>query len=182
MDIVLKNRVEFDKKLDKLSTAVKTEIAKSALYKGAEVIETHAKLNIERHGLRDKGLLINSIKTYDFKSAGLSSYVWVGSRGVIYNRIHEFGGIISAKRRKYLAIPMTKTAKKAGSPLNMGELSFIKTNYGGVLLDKAGELQYVLKPSVMIPSRPYLRPAIDENRDRILEVMAKTIEGELKRV
>jgi len=39
-------------------------------------------------------------------------------------------------------------------------------------VDGSGNVQYVLKRSVVIPARPYLRPARDENELEIREEMS----------
>ena len=70
-----------------------------ALVHGGVVVEAHAKMNAEGHGLHKTGDLIGSIQVYD--KAAWS--VMVGSRGVVYAAIHEFGGEILPKRAKALS-------------------------------------------------------------------------------
>ena len=87
--------------------------------------------------------------------------VW-GSTDVGYALIHELGGTIVPKRAKFLTVPVTDSARRAGSPRNMSGLRYAKSKGGQpVLVDKAGRLQYLLRKSVTIPARPYLRPAAD---------------------
>lgn len=69
-----------------------------ALVQGGAVVEAHAKMNAEGHGLHKTGNLVNSIQIYDKKPYE----IMVGSRGVIYAAIHEFGGEILPKRAKFL--------------------------------------------------------------------------------
>lgn len=185
-EIKLMNKIEFEKQLRQIDKDVQEEIAVKAVRAGGHVIEAHTKVNLENLGLRDKGQLINSIKVYDTVRKGLQSYCFVGSRGVIYARVHEFGARIIAKRVKNLAIPVTKAAKKAGSPRRFSrDLKYFPARTrGGYLFSGKGKkltLQYVLKPSVMIPARPYLRPAVDENRQKIRDEMAFVISAELNK-
>lgn len=85
-----------------------------------------------------------------------------GSTDLRYALIHEIGGTIVPKRAKFLTVPVTEAAKKAGSPRNMPGLHFGKTAGGQpVLLDQGGRVQYLLRKKVTIPARPYLRPAAD---------------------
>ena len=85
-----------------------------------------------------------------------------GSTDVAYALIHEIGGTIVPKRAKFLTVPVTENAKRAGSPRNMPSLHFGKTKGGQpVLLDQSGRVQYLLRKKVTIPARPYLRPAAD---------------------
>jgi len=100
---------------------------------------------------------------------------------------HEKGGVIRAKGAKALAIPMTRKAKRAGSPRNYpGQLLFLKaTNKKkpwiiGVFIDKTGSRQrdrgvdgkfqrarasrvaYLLMTRVRIPPRPHRRLAYEK--------------------
>lgn len=70
-----------------------------ALVQGGAVVVAHAQMNAEGHGLHKTGDLVNSIQIYDKKPYE----VMVGSRGVIYAAIHEFGGTIYPKRAKALS-------------------------------------------------------------------------------
>lgn len=78
-----------------------------ALVQGGAVVVAHAQMNAEGHGLHKTGHLINSIQIYDKKPFE----IMVGSRGVIYAAIHEFGGDIYPKRAKVLSW-MSKTGKR----------------------------------------------------------------------
>lgn len=98
-----------------------------------------------------------------------------------YARIHEFGGVITPKRAKTLAVPVGPRAvtpagvSKFASPrLYPGELQYIPINRGNlaaILVDardankKAeGRMKatYLLLRRVKIKPRPYLRPGIME--------------------
>lgn len=70
----------------------------TSLVQGAGIIEAAAKVNLNAQGLHKTGQLGDSIQIYDKEAWSVK----VGSRGVIYAAIHEFGGIISAKRAKAL--------------------------------------------------------------------------------
>lgn len=153
--------------LDSIQENVKSRGQERALMAGGFIVEGAAKLNLDKQGLRDTGLLINSITVHEYVDKGVDSYVLVGSRGVVYARIHEFGGTIVAKRVRNLAIPLTDAAKKAGSPRAMRGLSWRP----GLLVDRQGKPQFVLKPTVTIPARPYMRPAVDENQAEIMHVI-----------
>ncbi len=86
-----------------------------------------------------------------------------GSSDVEYALIQELGGVIEPKNTKYLAIPVTDLARKAGSPRVLANLAFVQSIKGQPMLvdDESGEVHYILKRSVTIPARPYLRPAGD---------------------
>ena len=110
-------------------------------------------------------------------------FALVGS-DLIYAGIHNLGGTIRATKAKNLAIPVTKMARKAGSPRNFPKkLDWIpskKRDVSGVLISyrkksakkrktkrrrskagktsnmRRGTIHYILKPSVKIPQRRFL--------------------------
>lgn len=72
-------------------------------------------------------------------------------------RLLNAGGILRAKK-KFLAIPLTAEARRAGSPRSIAGLHFQgkKGANRGVLADKQGKPVFALVPSVRIPARPFL--------------------------
>jgi phage virion morphogenesis protein len=72
--------------------------------------------------------------------------------------LHQFGGTVSAKRTKYLAIPLTRRAARVRSPRSMPGLhpQFKRGANRGVLADKNGVAQFALVPSVQVAARPFL--------------------------
>ena len=71
---------------------------------------------------------------------------------VVYAAIHEFGGTITPKRAKYLRFYW----KEIG--------------------------QWVTTKKVTIPPRPYLRPALDENKDQIVAAFRSTMSSFIGKV
>ncbi|WP_225205385.1 hypothetical protein [Novosphingobium huizhouense] len=88
--------------------------------------------------------------------------VW-GVQDVAYALIHELGGTIEPKNAKFLSVPVSEAAKRAGSPRNMGNLAYVQSIKGQPMLvdQHSGKVHYILKKRVTIPARPYLRPAAD---------------------
>ena len=127
----------------KVRGAVSGEQLKRAVLAGGHVIEAQAKINVE--------------KTFSHKSTGgaglggsIQTVVSTSTETkaevdvgptVIYGRIHEFGGIILPVKAKMLSWMDDDT----------GERIFAKM--------------------VQIPARPYLRPALDEHKDEIVDAM-----------
>lgn len=126
----------------------------------AAVVQREAKENV-RTKLNTtgtaKGVLRRSIKVVRDTSE-LSADI---GTDVIYGRIHEFGGTIKPVKAKFLAIPV---GNLKGSPRqhNLALATTLKGQY--VLVDGAGEVQYILRKEVVIPERPYLRPALEDKR------------------
>lgn len=86
-----------------------------------------------------------------------------------YAATHQYGAVIRPKKGKFLAIPLTMPAKKAGSPRNFGApLKAVIGKKGGVLIGAAprkskgrmvlGKMmaQYALVREVTIPPRPFV--------------------------
>jgi phage gpG-like protein len=103
--------------------------------------------------LRDFGLLGASVQAKATQSdLTLSS-------NLIYAGIHQSGGRITPKRGKFLAIPATKEAKRAGGARRFPRPLSPRINRrgsGGVLVDANEVVQYFLTKSVTIPARPFL--------------------------
>lgn len=132
---------------------------------------------------RVTGHLVNSIVYETDQFTGR-----VGS-SLVYARLHELGGKIVPKAAGALAIPVHPDAKRASGPRDFGgELGLIKRPGRPPLLIRARDvgkgkrnrdvfdIMYVLMKSVRIPARPYLRPALAANMDRIRAILARGIE------
>jgi phage gpG-like protein len=149
MDVHIEGMADLNKKLISMMRDMETDTAIDAIKAGGHTLEMFIKLNIRKQGLWDTGNLFNSVQVYDAKRSGKGAECSVGSLGVIYARIHEFGGTIKPKRAKMLSWIDKRT----------GERRFAN--------------------SVTIPARPYVRPAVDENKQAIIDVMKDTIVASL---
>lgn len=105
-------------------------------------------------------------------------------RRVAYAGIHEFGGVI--KGRPLLRIPLTAAKTDGGkdrfaSPLRQtGAGLFALREVDGKLLlfrtdEEDGPPWYVLKRSVKMPARPYLRPAMAKVRRKMPTDLRKLV-------
>ena len=99
--------------------------------------------------------------------------VLIGSFGVPYARIHEYGGRILPKRRRFLTIPQEK-AFIGRSALNF-DLNFGRLGGKPYLFTKDGTAAYRLVRQVVIPERPYLRPAFAENEDFAVQLITEML-------
>lgn len=90
---------EFGRDMKKLSRAMQHDKAMSALEAGGYVIMSHAQ-EYARNKLNKHptGFLTNNISV-----KRLGNLVLVGVFGVVYAKIHEFGGIIQARNKPFLA-------------------------------------------------------------------------------
>lgn len=108
--------------------------------------------------LRDTGALLASL-------GGGSGHVRrVGGNSLVigtnldYAATHQYGATILPAKGKYLSIPLTAAAKKAGGAAQYpGQLVGRYGKVGGVLLDaQSGEKQYALAKKAVIPARPFV--------------------------
>jgi len=118
--------------------------------------------------------LRNSITSaFDRRSASVGT-------NVAYAAIHQFGGVIRAKKGPFLAIPVTPQAKAAGSPRNMLGLSVWQTLKGQYVMGKEGVVHFLLRAKVTMPERPFLG-ASSEDRTELLRVLQAHYDGIWKR-
>ncbi|MCU0918725.1 MAG: phage virion morphogenesis protein [Burkholderiaceae bacterium] len=106
--------------------------------------------------------LRNSIST-----AATSTTASVGTN-VVYAAIHQFGGIIRAKKGPFLAIPVTQAARSAGSPTRMPGLHVWQTLKGQFVMgDDKGAVHFLLRRQVTMPARPFLGASADDQAELV---------------
>jgi phage gpG-like protein len=93
----------FEQGLARLSKAVAGQALAKTATAGATVFEAHAKINVEENFTdQPTGFLKGSIRVGNVTASETRAEAEWGSYGVVYNRIHEFGGIIRATNGPYL--------------------------------------------------------------------------------
>lgn len=112
---------------------------------------------------------------YEINARNLRSRIGSSLR---YARIQEQGGTITPKSASKLAVPVTDEARRARGPRSMSDLELIPRQGRPSLLARIDEnfdldVQFVLLDSVTLPPRPYLRPAVYNERDRINKLLLK---------
>lgn len=177
----MKIKTEVDAKgtLDSLSSGleqVKRELTLQ-MFRALTVLETAIKQNIRsKSGLKVRtGALLNSVKKDVYEEGG-AVVGEVGTEGVPYARIHEFGGTIRPKNAQNLTIPTDVNRRADGTPkMSIQDVFATKKAFiakGVVFLKKgAGNIEpmFILKKSVTIPARPYIQPALAAKKDKILK-------------
>lgn len=119
---------------------------KKKLIRIATLVTTSAKLNIRKHRMIDSGNLLKSI-AYDLAQDGDTSTLIVGSYGVKYAAMNEFGGVFTDRMRRAMFAKMRALGKKP------------KQGKGVIIGDRW-------------TARPYLRPAIRDNIQNILRILS----------
>jgi len=95
---------------------------------------------------------------------------------VIYARIQELGGVVQARRAKFLAIPLKAMLTPAGvaraSPRDVPDTFVLRSRAGNLIIAQRkgrGSLTplFVLKRQVRINRHPYLAPALERNLQQV---------------
>jgi|GEM_PF-1881729 len=170
-DGVIVGKAELIAKFRRMEEAVRGQALANTLMSGLVVIGNAAKRKVKSQGLIKTRTLIRSIHEEIISQSGDRAEGQIGTN-LEYAAIHEFGGVVKPKTSKYLAIPV---GSYTGSPRTHADLKLRKTVKGNlVMVDASGKVQYVLKKSVEIPARPYMRPAFDEKQGKAQETMASS--------
>lgn len=152
---------------------------KLVFWRALTLLESSIMSNIRRNFRTGTGHLMNSVPDSKdvFEKDG---WIWgqIGSTGVKYSAIHEFGGDIYPSK-KFLAIPMDAVKGADGvaraKPMDFYGKSFFYTSKKGDLFLAIANSErgitplFLMKRKVTIPPRPYIRPALDKNRERIFQ-------------
>jgi len=122
--------------------------AREALLRIGLLVESEAKLNVRRRGIVDTGRLMNSIR-HEVYQRGSIIGVRVGSFGVPYAAMHEFGGPFTDRQRRAMFAALRDRGK-------LGPRRGVDKNViqGGRFMD-----------------RPYLRPAVVAHKQRIIDII-----------
>lgn len=99
-----------------------------------------------------------------------------------YARIHEYGGVIVPKKAKALTIPLNGTMGFAREHSGLfiwkspksGKLFLAKSDGGNL------KLMYLLAKKVTMPERPYLRPAMEKNKNKLINAIKGLKEKDFK--
>ena len=121
---------------------------REALLRIGLLVEAEAKLTARRKGIIDTGRLINSIR-HEIYQRGTKSGVTIGSFGVPYAAMHEFGGPFTDQQRKAMFASLRDRGKlgptrKAGKGIIQGS---------------------------HFMARPYLAPSVEKHKDRIINIL-----------
>jgi len=144
-------RVEFDMTsfrdgLRRLDRAVSGQIVHDAVDAGARLIQAHAKINANNvFSSKATNNLANSI-TVEIEKTLHGASANIGPT-LVYGRIHELGGIIK--------------------PVHAKMLSWV--------VEKGETIERIFAKVVHMPARPYLRPAVEDNKSEIEDVIAATL-------
>jgi len=86
-------------KLNRMGVEVPTTLATDAAKAGGETFVSFARDNVWANFTQRSGALSDSLKVVVTRAG----YVRAGSYGLVYNKIHEYGGVITPKRARTLS-------------------------------------------------------------------------------
>lgn len=165
-------------RLKQLSDEVAGQNLVTAVQAGADIVQNAAK----QKSPKKTRTLSRSIHQEVLESSRERAVVGVGT-DLPYAKIHEYGGVISPKKGRFLAIPVSDEAKTCVSPRNFQRKLHARVKGGsGVLLDADNVVHFALVTSATIPAKPYLRPALDENKDKALSVIGDAVTKLMEKV
>lgn len=132
---------------------------KIALQKAALLLVAQAKLNLRAKGMIDTGRLINSIKWEFYRPVNLSPDgdgigMRVGSFGVPYAAINEFGGVFRPDMRRAMFASLRSRGR-------------LNKDYASKGVIVGGRYR----------SRPYMRSSYETHRERIQELIFEALQG-----
>lgn len=191
--ILLKQTVQSGRLADVVRVAmVETGLKAEGIAKLAVTNGGSSGLNARSGALRNSiRSVVKSISGIGESELELSAGGRFGGNDVRYARIHELGsdGPIRPKRAKNLAIPTKEARTAAGvsrvpSPRDFPDLRWAQSKGGQpMLVDESGTPMFILRKSVTIPARPYLRPSLDTAvqgfRARLGTAMARALTEDL---
>lgn len=134
----------------------------------AALVETSAKQNAPK----DLGALANSIY-HEVDQTNLKAFVIANTP---YALIQEVGGVIVPDKAGALTVPIDPEAKHKRAS-DFPDLFMIKRDGKPPLLarnvGKDLQVMFVLVSRVQIPAQPYLRPALESNKQKIMKLFAQ---------
>ena len=126
---------------------------RETLLKIGILLETEMKFNIRRKQMVDTGKLLNSIRHELFREQSVVG-VRVGSFGVPYARMHEFGGPFTDRQRRAMFASLRRTGKLKRDRVSKG----------------------IIRGNTFV-GRPFMRPAVVKHRQRIVDLLKAWIQG-----
>lgn len=128
-----------------------------AVGKGANAVAGQARRNVTGGGPGHLNVRTNRLRN-SLQARKLATARWAVGTDVIYGPIHEFGGEIRPKTKKWLRFPIRE---------------------GKALVTSPNIVAWVTTKLVKMPKRAYLYPALDANRDKITRLIRDAIQDAL---
>lgn len=177
------------KRFEALPQKIRQQAAVRGLTRAAEALRTHIKLRkLSGEPLHARTGQLRGSVSYRVETRTDGVLARIGPH-VPYARIQEFGGTIRPRRGQFLTIPLRAAMTAAGATRFTARAIISSPSIGGfegtffrdhILFGKRGKQAvplFVLKRSVTIPARSYLRSSLRESRQAIIN----TVLGEIRK-
>lgn len=128
---------------------------RQALTRIGTVLAAQMKLNVQRQGMVRNGGLLNSIK-YEIHQSGSAAFVSVGSFGIDYAAMNEFGGPMSRAQVRRMFVELKMEGRLNKSRAKGSGKGIVTVNADG---------------SGFWEPRPFIRPAIKTHAQFIIDTM-----------
>lgn len=169
--------------LDKARRTVETEKGRK-MEKACQYLNRYIRNNKLRGGkpLRSRSNALRNSFGYTIEGKGDNVIGRVGSR-LPYSAVHETGKTIKSKPGRSLVVPQKAALTGTGQlrkPPKQWDNTFVAK---GTIFQRKGKKiipLFLLRKQVVIPARPYIGPAIEETRNRIIDIIGETITTAVK--
>lgn len=159
------------RQLNEYKQSVRTKIMRPALKKVGKVILDSAKANLKAHGFkRSDSLLLQSLGTKIGVSRRGNIYVVVGPR-TGFKRT-KAGKVQTALGKKFAAAKANPV--RYAHLVERGRKALVPKKAKAMLVQTADGAFFARKVKA-VPARPFLRPALDKNKDRITAILAEEL-------
>lgn len=180
LNLKLEGFAEFSRALRRLPNEVSGQILQTALGAGAAIIRAEAALRAPRDAARRRYntvRLSDSIKIFAGERDAAHAVIDVGSK-VRYAYLVEFGHQIVPRgpTRERFSITTVRVSKRTGKQVISKRFGLDPT--GAIGQRRAAGTAAV---SGFVAARPFLRPAMDENRERIVATIGRTLGRDIER-
>jgi len=169
-------------RLNKIDEKMRPEL-KKALNRIGIVLTNHIRGKLSGGVLKVRTNRLRGSINYKIFDSIKELFVSAGTN-IAYGRIHEYGGTIEGSPWLTIPLPAAQTASGVLRARARDWVdTFFRTSSNGnlILFQKRGKEAvplFVLKHSVTIPKRPYMKPTLAEKRQTILS----ELQSALKRV
>ena len=153
MDLLMQR---LKKQIDRFNRPLTTDQGR-VLIDIANLLERETKLNLTETGMVDSGNLRKSITAIVKRLGPGKYYAGAVSKGIPYAAIHEYGGDFTLKMHRAMMWTLSKTGK-------LGD-----RESKGVITGTQWPRHF--------KARPYMRPALVENKNEILKMLASVVWG-----
>lgn len=178
--ITVRGAKEVAAKLQKASGTIQHDMIKWLLQAALHVEGTIREVIFRTLTKSPTGNLARSFKARVLRGSGSDVSAGVFSN-LIYAKIHDEGGTITPRTGKNLAIPLNQAAKRRWPrEWSKGTLRFAKMRGKKFLVDQNGKPQYLLKQSVSIRGRHYLKISMREAMPGVRKFLGEKVRLAIK--